>query len=285
MKLFSFLILVFVFSVPAFAQKMDAEEIIAKHLDSIGTKEKRESIKNQMAIGVSTFTVLTGTRSTATGNAVIATENKKIFFGVSYSSPNYPFEKVSFDGSKVNIAFITPGSRSAFGNFILSHKYIFSEGLFGGCLSSSWGLLDVPGRQGRISFGGKKKIKDKEAYILEYSPKRGADASIKLFFDAETFQHIRTEYRQTYSAAQGVQSTNQLGRTVDNSARQQESRHTLTEEFSDHRAENGITVPHKYRIHLLLEGRETSEFEWSLQLTNFLFNQKLDPKSFNVDGE
>ncbi len=279
-----FAILFCFFSVQA-DDKLTAEELITKHLDSIGTKEKRLSIKNQLAIGASEFAVLSGVRINISGKGVIVAENRKIFFGVNYNSPAYPHEKISFDGAKVSIAFINPGNRSAFGNFILNHKYIFSEGLFGGCLSSSWSLLDVAGRNGKARFGGKKKINKKEFYVLEYSPKRGSDANIKFFFDTKTFHHIRTEYRMNYSAAQGIQSSNAQGRSVDNSSRQSESRHTLIEEFSDYSLENELNVPHNYRIHLLLEGRETSEFEWKFQFSSFLFNQNLDPRSFDVDGE
>ena len=279
-----FVVLLIAFSVQA-QDKLTAEQIIAKHLDSIGTKEKRAEINNQLAIGVSDFAVIRGVKSAVMGRAVIVSENKKLFFGVNFNSPNYPFEKVSFDGDKVNIAFITPGLRSALGNFLLNHGYIFSDGLFGGSLTSSWSLLDVAGRQGKVNFGGKKKIEGKEAYVLEYSPKRGSDASIKFFFDAQTFRHIRSEYRQNYSAAQGVQSTNERGRLVDNSARQRESRHVLTEEFSSFSEENGLTLPHKYRIHLLLDGTETNEFEWKFEFSNFLFNQKLDVKSFDINAE
>lgn len=266
-------------------EKLSVEEIIAKHLDSIASKEKRDSIKNQIAIGVSEFLVVRGSSSKTVGNAVIISEAGKVMLGTKFNSLDYPFEKVGFDGSKVDVAFVSPGLRSPFGNFIFSNKNIFSEGLFGGSLSSSWALLDAQSRKAKITSSGKKKIDGREVYILEYSPKRGSDITTKLFFDAQTFQHIRTEYRQIFSAAQGVQSTSSQGRAVDNSAQQQESRHTLTEEFSDFSAENGLTVPHKYRIHLLLNGRSTSEFEWKFEFSKFLFNQNLEANSFDVSNQ
>lgn len=285
-RLSAILLFILSISTTVFSQKMAPEDVLAKHLDSIGTQEKREAIKNQLAIGVSEFSILTGVKSKATGNAVIASESAKIFFGVNYNSPNYPFEKVSFDGNQVNIAFITPGLRSAFGNFILSHKYLFSEGIFGGSLSTSWGLLNLQNRKAKITFEGKKKIDGRECYVLGYSPKSGSDLAIKLFFDVQNFQHLRSEYRQTISAAQGVTSTNSRGRPVDNSARQVESRHLLTEEFSAFSDENGINLPHKYRIYLQLTGQSgTNEFEWKFEFVRFLFNQKLDPKSFDVNAE
>jgi len=100
--------------------KLSAEEIITKHLDSIAPKEKRDSIKNQLAIGVSEFFIKRGTSSKTIGNAFIASEAGKLMLGTKYNSIDYPIEKVSFDGNKVDIAFINPGIRSPFGNFIFS---------------------------------------------------------------------------------------------------------------------------------------------------------------------
>lgn len=45
-------------------------------------------------------------------------------------------------------------------------------------------------------------------------------------------------------------------------------------------------LPHYYRIYLLLEGnRGTTEFECKFKLSQFLFNQNFDPKSFDTETE
>ncbi len=264
----------------AFAQKpekLKAEEIIAKHLESIGTKEKRAEIKNQMIVGTSEFIILRGGSSKTVGNVVIASEANKLFFGANFNSSNYQTERASYDGNNVNIGFISPGLRSSFGNYMLSNKQIFSEGLFGGTLSTSWALFDLLERKAKINAAGRKKIDGRDTYVLEYSPKRGSDSSIKIYFDAQTFQHIRTEYFKTFSAAQGL--------TPDQSSRQVEARQILTEDFSSFSQENGLNLPHKYVIHLVLDGKSTSEYEWTFQFSNFLINQKLDTKSFDIDSK
>ncbi len=40
-----------VFSTSVFAQKMKAEDVLAKHLESIGTAEARASTKTQIVVG------------------------------------------------------------------------------------------------------------------------------------------------------------------------------------------------------------------------------------------
>lgn len=261
--------------------RLKPEDIIARHLDSIGSQEKRASIKNQFATGFAQYTILrssiSSTKASVSGKSIILSEGKKIYYASSFDSPNYPLDRISFDGNNVNISYVIPGLRSTFGNYILGNRNIFSDGLFAGAITSSWTLLDLQNRKAKITNSGKKKIGERETYVLDYNPKGGSDSTIKLYFDAENFHHVRTEYKQTFSAAQGI--------TPDSSSRQMESRQQLVEEFSDFREENGLMLPHSYRIYLLLDGQKgTNEQEWKFEFTTFAFNQNLDPKSFNIDA-
>lgn len=285
--LFFALIAVLVSSFSAFADEgLTVEEIISKHLDSIGTKEKRDEIKNRIILGISNFTFLR-TPSNASGKAVLASEDRKTLFGINFGTPLYPLEKIIFDGNKASVAFIAPGNRSALGDFLLSNKIIITEGLLGGTLQSSWGLQDVKGRKAKVENSGKKKINGREVYVLNYFPKGGSDLTIKLYFDAENFQHLRTDYLQRIGAQQGQSiGTSRIGidEAVNNSAKQQESRNTLIEDFSNYKDEGGMKLPHSYRVYLLLdETRGTREYEWKFEFSQFVFNQKLDPKSFATE--
>ena len=230
-----------------------------------------------MIVGASNFSLRRETGKTI-GNAVIASETGKIFFGMSFQAAEYPFEKIAFDSQKVQVAFTNPGTRSALGNFIMSHRNIFSEGLIGSSLSANWSLLNLQSRKAESEFAGKKKTNGRDVYVLDYLPKGGSDLSIKLFFDSETFQHIRTEYKQTFSAAQGNKP--------EDSSRQQESHQILTEDFSDFKAEGGLTLPHSYHLNLALDSRKgLTEYEWSIDFSQFFFNQKLAANSFNIEGK
>lgn len=282
MKLRTLFILALVFCASALhsnaaVEKLKPAEIIAKHLEAVGTAEKRAQTKNQLVVGEAAFRILRAGSGTTSGRVVMASEANKFFIGAAFSSPEYPADRISFDGKEVNVANTAPGLRSPFGNFIFSNKQVFSEGLFGGVLSNSWSLYDLERRQAKVIGGGTKKVNGVETHVLEYLPKRGADAAIRLFFDSKTFHHIRTEYLLRFSAAQG--------RTIEQSSRESDGRHILTEEFSEFSNESGLVLPHKYRIHLSLESRTTTEFEWNFQLSGFLFNQKLDAKSFDVNAE
>ena len=101
---------------------------------------------------------------------------------------------------------------------------------------------------------------------------------ISLFFDQETFQHVRTEYQRVIAAATGDRSY-VAGVT-------RETRYKMVEEFSDFRKEGGLTLPHTYRIKLSAD-TESGSFlaEWEMKLAQFAFNQPIDPSSFSIKSK
>lgn len=254
------------------------EEIVAKHLDSIGTQEKRAAVKNQMAVGTAQFSVLKSAAFTrgkrAIGAAVILSEGSKMFLGAKYEAPEYPFDEILFDAKSVNVPFTPSGNRPLLGELILKHRYLVSEGLLGGAISTGWSLFDLTARQAKIKGGGKKKIDGRQTYAINYIIKGSSAFSVKLFFDAETFQHVRTEYQQVFSAP--------MGATMRDSAQQKQTVQKMTEEFSNFKEANGLTLPHTYRLNYLDDGNTTSEFEWNFEFREYLHNQKIDAASFEM---
>jgi hypothetical protein len=139
-------------------------------------------------------------------------------------------------------------------------------------------MLNLPERKSVLEYEGTKKINDVETYVLGYSPKGGSGFKVKFYFDGQNFRHLRTEYLRLISAAQGM--------TPEASSRQRESRHQLVEDFSNFKTINNFTLPQTYRLNLTFEGRgDTSEFEWTINFSEFLFNQKLDPNSFDAEAK
>ena len=256
-------------------QKMRAEEVIDKHLASIGPADKLSLIKSFVAVGEVRVEHITQKNQPTFGRIVIASEGNKIFFGMNLNANDYPQEKIVFDGSKTAVAFVRPGVRSVLGNFIQSNDALLSQGLLSGALTTSWGLLATNTRRPRISSAGVRKIDGKEVYALTFSPKGGGDLDITMFFDQQTFHHIRTEYKRISSAG--------IGRTIDESARQSETRLKVTEEFSDFKEVQGIMIPHEYKLHYTIAGANgTTEIAWKSRFTEFAINQRLDPGTFDA---
>src|SRR5215213_5155443 len=120
-KLFAGLLLLAVFAVPAFAQKMKAEDVLAKHLDSIGTAEVRASVRNQMAVGDVVFKFISSKSQPAEGRVVMVSEGVKYFFGMNLNAADYPTERLVFDGKKSKAAFTLTNRRSILGDFVTAN--------------------------------------------------------------------------------------------------------------------------------------------------------------------
>lgn len=259
------------------AQKLKPEEIVAKHLDSIGKPEIRNLIKTQIAVGRVTFKSISVKNLTTEGRVVMASADNKNFFGLNMNAPDYPMEKFVYDGKDSNVALIRTGGRSTLGNFINSNSLILEGSLFGGVLSTSWSLLDLKRNDAKISSDGTKKIDGREVYILSYSPKKGSDVDVTIYFDKETFRHIRTEYKRIASAGIGLRPEQSSGFN--------ESRFKLVEKFSDFREEKGLMLPHNFQLEYSVTGQNgTTELEWVFNLNEFAINQILDPNTFKFNA-
>ena len=257
-------------------EKITPEILIAKHLDSIAPVEKRQSVQSRIISGTSFVDFLSVPKGQAVGRAVLASEPTKHLIGLSFNNPVYPKEGFGFNGNSFIAAFVTPGVRSSLGSFLMQHDLIFKQGLMGGTLSSAWALQNLQGKNPTLSYAGLKKVDKRMLHELKYSPRGGSDLQVSLFFDEVTFQHVRTEYRRLIPAETGDRSYSNV------TAR--ESRYKLVEEFSDFKPEQGLTLPHKYKIQFSADNQSgTFLAEWTLTLTTFAFNEKIDPAAYNFD--
>jgi hypothetical protein len=258
-------------------EKLKPEEIIAKHLEAIGTADVRKAITGYLITGDIQFDFYSRGKGSAQGKAVLASNGVKTLVGMGFASNNYRQENFAFDGKDVTTSFINPGERSNLGYFLYANRGIVKDGLVGGALSTGWALLDMTAREAKLENGGIKKIDGVEAYLVRYISKKGSDLEIRLYFDAATFQHIRSEYEGVVSA--------QMGPSIDKSAEQSASRYKLIERFSDFRKEGAVTLPHAYKIEYTYDGKTNSiRYVWDLSLQKFVFNQPFAPESFNLDA-
>ena len=270
-------ILLCLFSLSVFAQKMKVEDVITKHLESIGTAEKRQAAKSYLAVGDATVKYIAPKGQNLLGRIVIASTGEKNFLGLNLNSNNYPQEKFSFDGEKSKVAYTRLGARSVLGNFVLTNNQLLEQSLLGGTLSTSWALLDLQKKNPKLSFDGTKKIDGKETYSISYSVKNGGDIDITLYFDKTTFRHIRSEYKRTSSAG--------IGTNPDQSGGFSESRFKITEDFSDFKEVGGLTLPHDYKILYTVSGQNgTTEIEWDFKFTDFVFNQVFPDSTFDAEA-
>src|SRR5262245_55195748 len=141
----------------ATVDRITAEEVIAKHLESIGPAQNRQAITSRIIAGTSFVVFRTAPTGQAAGKAVLASEGTKNLIGMSFQSPVYPREEFGFNGTSFVAAYVTPGVRSSLGSFLMLHDLVFKQGLMGGTLSSSWPLLDPASRGAKLEYAGTKK--------------------------------------------------------------------------------------------------------------------------------
>ncbi len=257
-------------------QDLTSDQVLSKHLESIGTREKRDVLKTLFVAGLSEFEsrnpVVKGG-----GRAVVVSDANNLYFAMSLNSREYPFEKIGAFGSNISLPFINSGTRSLLGSFLNGHPKILSDSLFCGAMSLRW-IVDVAEkRKLKMRSGGVKNIEGRSMHVLDVlSTTSGAeDFKIRLFFAADNFRHVRSEYRRKVQA----------GRIIFGQQNQQSDSHLdLTEEFSDFKDVDGLTLPHVYKV-TFSSNSNSAEYEsaWGIKIANYFFNQKLASDFFTFD--
>jgi hypothetical protein len=234
-------------------KKLTPDEVIASHLDSIASAEARSAFKSLVAQGTVEVTIRVGGGGKGKGGAVMASQGPMSLIGFIFGQ-DASNEKLAFNGKKLTLGVLRPGLRSPF---------------------SAWPFFDANERKGKLRSLGTKNLKDRKAYVLGYEPRNSGNLDIKLYFDAETFQHLRTDYQQEFVAPTVT--------NPDKAARQKGTRFKITEEFSDFRREVSVTLPHTYKIQFTIETENHPLLQdWVVTLNQFVLNKTLDAKQFDL---
>jgi hypothetical protein len=261
----------------AHAADMKPEDLVAKHLDSLGTSDARAAVKSRAVQGKLTYKLLVGGGGSVGGSWGRVSEQQKSNFVMRFALGNYRGEQFVFDGNKTYIAAETASHiRSRFGDFVHSQDYIIREGLLGGAFSTGWALEGLDQNHPKLTYAGEKKLDGRPVYDLEYHSRHSSDMQIHLFFDTETYRHVKTLYSMTFSP--------NMGGTVTSSVNQQEIRYTIEERFGDFKTANGLTLPSTYSIEYTEERQSgrTMVDRWEMTADQSTDNIGLDPKNFDT---
>lgn len=260
--------------------KISVDELIARHIASIGPADVIAGIKSRVLVGEGKLESKLGSAFILHGTGQIASQENKVLYAMIFRSPVYPYEKVAFDGNDQSLA-LPNGKRTLLVNFLKSQTSILKEGLFTGALSTAWPLLDLKSRKSvKLDFAGTSKIDDRECYKLKYSSGRSGDLKTTLYFDAETYRHIRTTYEYTIEPRIGTSSTD-----VRSSSRIE--RYSLREDFSDFKMAGKLTLPFTYTINItnelqIVSQPGTNSREWTFTLLQVYYNEPLEATAFKV---
>jgi hypothetical protein len=254
------------------------EELLQKHLDSIGKTEARSAVKSRVLQGTATYRLITGGSGEFIGKSVMVSEADKFQLLLKVNAIKYRGEKFVRNGSKTFVyGTYDDATRSEFGEFLRSQDFPLREGLLGGVLSSGWPLLDLGGHGAKLHFDGRKKVNGVEMLAVSYHPKKGIDLDVTLYLDPTTFRHVMTLYTATRISGIGLGGEQE-------SARRNEARYRIEERFSDFKTVDGITLPFRYdlRYQQELQTGFTKLVEWDVSADNIQNNISLDPRNFET---
>jgi len=262
--------------------KLTPSDLISKHLESIGPADVRARSRGTEIKGTFVLSAKEGGAGETQGQALMTSQGGRNSISLMFEGDaNMAF---AFDGSKTTVTQFRPGRHTPLEQFFAEYEDLIKEGLIGGTLSESWALLSSQEKNSKLEYAGLKKIDNQQLHALKYSLRKNSDIKITLFFEAETFRHVRTEYERTIYSTDQQRIPGQPGRLPSASnERQATQRLNARETFTDFKVEGGLNLPHNYRFELSVQSQTRPiTVDWAFNLTEFKFNVPLDAKQFVI---
>ena len=243
--------------------KLTANDIIAKHLAAVGGLEKLAKLKTRVALGT------------------VKKENEAEAELAIYSelpnriSANYRFEKydwrLRYDGAKS--IFYPPISHRL---YMVTDKYheMLSSGLMFNNVTLSNVLTEGEAGGAKFEARGTRKLHGRPAYIVEIKRRKGE--ALRLYFDAENFMWVRTDYGHvTISKQMGTFTNDVVSHSED------EIGVDFYIETSDFREVDGVKLPFKFDqvvTYPIVQQKIVGTITGTIK--SYAHNVPIDPKSF-----
>ncbi len=114
--------------------KLKPEELLARHLEALGSAEARAAVKNRVVSGSAKVVNQIGGTGSIQGNGMMVSAGSKIRFGMNFNSIDYTGEDLAFDGKRISTGLLPRGKSSNLNLFINGQEVILRDGLIGGTL-------------------------------------------------------------------------------------------------------------------------------------------------------
>ena len=278
-------------------EKLTAEQVLQRHLDSIGTATVRAASKSRVVEGAASYRVLlSGTGQQYDGKAVMVSEGNNAQLLFKINAPQYIGERFIKDGDKTSIEATNANkTRSELGALLQADDTPIREGLIGGVLTTAWPPLDLASHKGKIRYQGVKKVDGTDLHVVTYIPRKSTGLKITLYFEPVTFRHVRTDYLQDQPTEittapvfdNGQPPSRNLGSLEGpdaRSARLVPRWWRIEERFADFKTVDGLTLPSRYdlRFQQQLSYGSVKTIEWGITTTRVLNNVSVDARNFAI---
>jgi hypothetical protein len=193
------------------------------------------------------------------GKATFFSEGEKVASLLEFSPTTYHTELFVRNDRKTSVAQLRPGVWSEFGQFIMVHNEILTEGLWGGTLSTGWAVSRWKENHAKLQDRGLKKVDGRELHRVDYVPKKSSDLEIQLYFEPDTFRHVMTLYILNGSAFPHTQ---------------------LEERFADFKSIDNVTLPERWTVEFTPHSGKITRYDVTEEKISQ--NISLDPRAFDV---
>lgn len=242
--------------------KLTGEEIISKHLEAVGGRDRLARFKTRVAVG----TVIK--ENEPEGRLAVMSEAPNRI-SVFYGLRDFDLRMV-YDGSR---AFLRPTPGRQYANITDKYQKILASGLMFNSMSLYNLIATQPGEV-KFTAKGMKKAGGRQAYVVEVKPPKGS--AMKLYFDAENFMWLRSEYGS-------ASVSKELGAFTNDVLNQGGSEITVDFyiETSDFRDVDGVKLPFKF-VQVVTSPilRQRAVGTISGAIREYIHNGDIDPKMF-----
>jgi len=269
------------------ADNPSPEQLISAHLKAFGVPDASSQIKSISFVGTTDAEFIQGMHGKMNGTVVSVSQGAKMGMVMKFQDQNYPGEYFAYDGKSVTVGNIQPGLKSPIADFLYRYNKVMKNGMLGGVFSNAWPLLNIKRSKPSYMNVRKTKVEGTELYELEYNPKdRHGDMRIRLFFDPETYRHVRTEYkvRTDNDVTTGFNEDPETPLAISRQVKG-ESYYTLTEKFDDFKKVGSLTMPHSYTLDYMIDGPAQAGFiaKWKMNVLEIGFNTPdINPNVFKA---
>jgi hypothetical protein len=243
-------------------QALSATDIIEKHLAAVGGKEALSKLKTRVAIG----TVRKENEPDAKMAIMSEAPNRVT---AHYIFQNYDWQLTYNGKDTVFRPTITKEASE------VEHKY--REMLATGAMFNSislYNLLTSGDATVKYESKGTKKVKGRPAYAVDV--KRSKGPTLRLYFDAETFMWVRTDYGR-------VSYTKQMGAFTNDVVQHGEDQTEVDFYFetSDFREVDGVKLPYKFEQTVAFPIIKQKKAGTIIgRITEYRHNVAIDPKMY-----
>jgi hypothetical protein len=246
--------------------KLTADDVVARHVASIGTAEAQSAAGGRVVKGPVQYVrkpvtndesdPFAGRTTNITVPMTLASGGARYFIDIQYGGKDYPFDRIVYDGNKVkNARLFAPGNYTVIAGLLKDNDWLLKSGLLGGPLTTAWILLSPGERFEKLDYAGIKKGAGKPGHRLNARLRGDSEHEIAFYFDPETFQLFRTEIWIGPNA-----------------------RRKLEQDFSDYKTVHDLSLPHSWTMTL-----DAPQDRWQLKVAEVHVASELPEQAFKLD--